>query len=365
MGKERNGMEKEWGNNARKKDNAVRKGWRITMLKLKGKGFSLALSTTVAVMVLLLGAHMGRAQAIKGLTFISAKPGGTWYILTTGYANILSGALNKISIRIDASTGGSQQNVQIVQQKAADFGLASVSDAYEAFHGVEYHKGRPAPDLRGVFFLSNYKGADHIVVRKTLPVKSFGDMDGRTFNAGIAGGVSDYMVRSRSKILGIKPKIQNMSVTDAVDRLKDGLLDGLFHLGGRPIPALVDLFTTHSDKVKLVGYTEAEAKRILDVQPGYFHEVIPANSYKGQTEAISTLGNGVIMIAHKDVPDDIVYNFIKALYSKPVEVAQIHPTAGPLSLKDVFNIPIPIHPGAIKYYEEKGMVIPNNLRPAK
>jgi TRAP transporter TAXI family solute receptor len=318
------------------------------------------------VVLLVVGVYSGWSQTpVKGLTFISPKPGGTWYVLTTGYANRLSTTLDKITIRIDASTGGTQQNVQIIGQKAADFGLGAARDSFEAFNGIAYHKGHPAPNLRAVFWLSNYRSVEHIAVRASLPVKSFGDMDGRTFNAGVAGGAQDFIVRSRSEILGIKPKIQNMSITDAVDRLKDGLLDGLLHGGGIPIAAITDLFTTHSDRVKLVGYTEAEAKKILEAQPGYFRYVIPANSYKGQTEPVNSIADSAMMVANKDVPDEIVYQFVKVIYSGPEEVAKIHRTAGPLDIKDNLKCSIPIHPGAIKYYEERGLTIPDSLRPKK
>lgn len=305
----------------------------------------------------------GAETKVKALTFITAKPGGTWFVLTSGFAGVFSKVLGGVNVRIEATTGGSQQNTQIVGMNDADFGLGTNRDSYEAFNGIEYHKGRPAPDLRAIFWLSTYVAIDQMVVRANVPAKSFSDMDGRTFNAGVAGGMPDFLIRSRSKILGINPKVQNMTITDAVDRLKDGLLDGMLHSGGLPVPALLDLFTTHSDKVKFIGYTDQEAEKILAAQPGFFRYEIPANSYKGQTEVVRTLADSNMMNANKNVPDDIVYTFVKAVFTDTAGVKAIHPQAGPLNMQDIVRSSIPIHPGAIKYYEENGIKIPDRLRP--
>jgi uncharacterized protein len=300
----------------------------------------------------------GAESAVKGLTFISNKPGGTWFVLISGYAGVLRNALGGANIRVDASTGGSQQNVQLIQMKEGDFSMGGLRDTYEAFNGMGYHKGRSAPDLRAVFVLSRYSAIEHIIAKANIPVQSFGGFDGRTFNAGVAGGAQDYLVRSRSEILGIKPKVQNMTITDAIDRLKDGLIDGIFHGGGIPVAGVVDLCTTHGDKIKFVGYTDEEAKKILAAQPGYFRAEIPANSYKGQTETIKTIADGALVLTHKDIPEDIVYKFVSRVFTDVKEVAAIHPTAGPLDPQDIARSSIPVHPGALKFYREKGISAP-------
>lgn len=305
------------------------------------------------------GDSEGNADQRQSYTFISAKPGGTWYILTTGYAKILENGTGA-STRIDASTGGSQQNVQIVGNKDADFGLGNTRDSYEAFKGIGYHEGNARPNLRSVFFLSSHTTTIHLVTDADSPINSWQDINGKRINAGVAGGMQDYLVRDISRIFNLTPKIENLTTSDSVNRLKDDMIDGVVHGGGAPIASFTDLATT--SEVKFISFTSAELDTLEKELSGFIRSTIPAGTYPGQDKDINTLDNPVMIITNSDVSDEAVYEFLKQLYATSDEdLKQIHNTAGPLDINDVLKCSIPLHPGAVKFYQEQGITIPQEL----
>lgn len=283
----------------------------------------------------------------------AAGSGGTFYIWGAGWSSLIN-TLGKYEVSVQV-TGGPQQNCQLLHQGDVDLGFSTAFVASDAYTG----KTTPETyaDLRALFPM--YSSYLHIFALESSEINKLLDINNRHLATGTPGGTSEIIGNIIVKALDLKPReISPISLSNVIDGMKDGRVDVGFAVSDLPVPSLVELETSH--KVNYIELTKDEINKIM--QCGAFTlGTIPANTYKNQDKAIETLTFWTLCITTNRLSDDIAYDLTKATFDNVNKLGESVGNVKEVIAQNILNSPIPIHPGAAKYYEEIGVEIPENL----
>jgi hypothetical protein len=294
----------------------------------------------------------------KGVTIGAAPIGGVYYIWAGGPAKVLGEKLG-IPASIE-STGGPVHNTQLTQAKELHFGMVTSAPAYEGWHGLGWAKGRQHQDIRAIFPM--YTTYFHMYSLKKSGIKSIKDLNGKSVGTGPVGGTPATYWPLILEAGGIKPRrIVNASSSDLDNQLKDGLLDANGQSVGLPWGQVAAVETTHD--IYVLGVEEDIANKFREKYPFFATGIIPKGTYKSAPQDLPTLTVWNFFITYKEMPDDFVYAFTKEIFKNKEELVKVHKSAKEVEPKNILHSPIPLHPGAIKYYEEIGLKIPAKLKP--
>ncbi|MCL6610222.1 MAG: TAXI family TRAP transporter solute-binding subunit [Peptococcaceae bacterium] len=288
----------------------------------------------------------------KFYSYVSSNPGGTWYNMVGGAINLYNEKIPGVKFSVEAS-GGSVENVRRVASGEADFGMAYSSHMYEAWNGKGNFEGKPSQDIRALCEV--YRSSHYFVTLKNKNIKSMKDLEGKKVALGAPGSVTTDNSRRVLDALGIKVNGVELSFGDAARALQDGKLDALGQ-GGAPAAGVVELAA--SQEIYIIPFSDEELDKIVKLAPYFEKGILPANTYKGQDKDVPTFYFSVYKIANKKVPDDVVYNVLKATFDPEGKkyLSNVHP-----QWKELKNNPeglkqlgVPYHPGAEKFWKEQG-----------
>lgn len=294
----------------------------------------------------------------SSLTVGTASQGGVYFV----YGNGLAGFIGE-SLGLSASgevTGGPVQNVTLVQMGDQDIGLVTMGPAYEAWTGnSELAPGLPHTDIRALFPM--YETPFQGIALRSSGITSVSDLAGRRVGVGPAGGTPGTYWPRFLNTLGVSANISNAGAADTASQLKDGLVDAFLFAAGLPIGAFSQL-AAEADVVTF-GFTEAELATIMAGHPEVSAFTIPAGTYTAQTEDQLSVAMWNFAIARNDMPDSLAYEIVKLVLENNDRMMQIHSAAAATLIENVGNNGfLPFHPGALRYYDERGVDIPANLR---
>lgn len=302
-------------------------------------------------------------------TFITAAAGpigGTFLPYMSGLAVYAGEAIEGLNVSIEA-TGGSTENAHLIGRKESHIGIAHGSTIYNAYNGIHEFKGKAYQDLRGLF--RTYGNVAHIITLKKTGVQTVYDLKGKRISMGTAGSGSAISGEKFFRHLNLWDtlKATYLPAMEASEALKDGRIDAYNWHTGLPAAAIVDTASTHSKEIVFLDlHTPAEKSGFYKAFPYYAFREIPAKTYPGQDQPVPTWETGCYIIAHKDLDPQIVYLILKAYFSEPgmKYAVAVHASARETSIKDALSgLTIPLHPGAVRFWEEKGLKIPAQLRP--
>jgi TRAP transporter TAXI family solute receptor len=230
--------------------------------------------------------------------------------------------------------------------------------AYYAYNGATLaaFKDKPVEMMGGVFTI--YPELVHIVATHTSGVKSVRDLKGKRVVLGPLGSGTEQNALQILESHGIKEadlgRAERIDAAVAADQLKDGRVDAAFFTTGLGAAVIVDTFISGKTMLVPMGGTEGEALRRK--YPFYTLEKIPANTYKGQEREVTTPAVMAMMVARANLPEDLVYKFTKAIFDNLQQFHAAHAAAKNLKLESALNgMPIPLHPGAARFFKEKGV----------
>ncbi|MFM1652827.1 TAXI family TRAP transporter solute-binding subunit [Brevibacillus sp. B_LB10_24] len=303
--------------------------------------------------------NQGQAKPVETRLLLgTSSQGGTYYVWGGGWAKIMGETVPGTDISVEV-TGGPASNIQLIQKGEMDLGFATSWLAGEAYSGTGWAKEK-YDQIRAIFPM--YASVMHIYSLKDKGIKTIGDFNGKHVTTGAPGSTSDLAGRALLEVLGVKPsKISSLPTNTAIDNLRDGTVDAGFAVTGVPGPFMLDLETTHT--IQHIGLSQEEMDKVIGQYPYWSQGVIPKGTYKHQTEDTPVVAFWNIAIASKNLSEDLVYNLVKATFEKHEALLAVDPSAKETIMENVINSTIPLHPGAIKYYREKGMQIPDNLIP--
>lgn len=313
------------------------------------------------LMLGLIGLVFGPAAAgsMTRLTLGTSSVGGTYFVWGGGWAKVMGEHVEGVDISVEV-TGGPATNIQLIQQKKMDLGFATVSMAYQGWNGLDWANGKKHDRIRAIFPM--YASVLHIYALESSPIKTVYDFEGKRITTGAPGSTSDVAGRDVLKLLGITPKkISSLPTNTAVDALRDGTADAGFAVTGLPGPFMLDLETTH--KVRHIGLSQKDLDRITEAFPYYSAGMIPKGTYKHQEGDVPTVTFWNVAIADRDLPDDVVYSLVKATFENKEALTRVDPNAAQMFAENIKYSTVPLHPGALRYYREKGIKIPERLLP--
>jgi uncharacterized protein len=293
----------------------------------------------------------------KTLTLGTASVGGTYFVYGQVWASLVN---EKIGTTISTQqTQGPNQNIILTDSKQVDLGMTTMGVALQAWNGTgDWTKGKKFSNIRATFPM--YDTPFHFIALDKSGIKSVKDLAGRKSGIGPRAGTCGTYFPMMFKTLGIDTTIRNGQASDMAANLQDGLIDAFPFCAGVPIAAYSELETTN--KVRFFTYTDDEIKKLKAAMPELSDSIIPKGTYKQQTEDHKTVGVFNFGIAHKDLPDDLVYAVTKAVLENNAQMVKGHAAAKETVLPNWNrNTFLPFHPGAVRYYKEKGINIPANL----
>lgn len=295
----------------------------------------------------------------KSVTIGAAPVGGTYFIWGGGFAKLLH---DKMGIPGNVEvTGGPVHNTQLVDSKQMDFAMVTAGPVYEGWTGEGWAKGKKHQNVRVIFPM--YATYFQMYALKKTGIKSIQDLNGKSVGVGPVGGTPATYWPKILEAAGIKPsRIVNAGSADLNSQLKDGMLDANGQSVGLPWVTISEIETTH--EINVLAIPKADASKFIAQYPLFATGIIPKGFYKSNKDFdVETITVWNYMTVHKDAPADFVYEVVKKTFENVDILIATHASAKETKPEPIVTSPIPLHPGAIKYYTEKGIKIPDKLVP--
>ena len=289
------------------------------------------------------------------LTLASGSPGGAYYPLGGGMSVVIQKTVEGFRCAAE-STGASVENSRLVGNGESDMGMVMGSVAYNATQGIAPFEKKY--DLVSLFQM--YPAPQHLVATAQSRIKSIADLKGKRVSIDVPGSGCSTMAKIILEEAGFNldkdMKIANLSQTESVQALKDGVVDAVFFNFAYPGSAVMDLAATRD--IVLIPIDQKLADRIVKKYPYYVKIVIPGKTYAKVDYDVLCLGDSNVMVANRKMKEDVAYKIVKAIYSNVREgkwaLIHVHPVAAQLTPANAVNSPLPLHPGAVKYFREVG-----------
>jgi uncharacterized protein len=254
------------------------------------------------------------------------------------------------------STGGSVFNVNAIKAAELDFGLAQSDVQFNAAKGEAQFKGNADPDLRAVF--SVHAEPFTVLARRDAGVTEFADFRGKRFNIGNPGSGTLASMEELLKQLGWTKADFSLAAELKADEqgtaLCDNKIDGFFYGVGHPSAAIQD--PTIACGAKLIALTGPAVDALVKEHPYYASATIPGGMYANNPNPTETYGVLATVVTSAKVSDDTVYALVKSVFDNFDEFKKLHPAFTALDPKAMTTngLSAPLHPGAVKFYKEKG-----------
>ena len=290
------------------------------------------------------------APKIRSLA--TASLGGTYYIIGSAVADIINRSPAGIKV-IATIAQGSVGNVKLVGTNESELGMTNYYSGMSAIEGLEPFWEKF--DIAGICKLQK-SILQMVTFADREDIKTVADLRGKKLAVGPPGGGGVLLFK---KILpfwnldfeDIKPSY--LSYSDGSEALKDKKVDMNIPHGAPPLRAVSGL--TIQKNIKIISMERSIVELINNKFPYYEEAVIPANTYKGVNKDIYSVGVQDILIVNSSIDEEEVYNITKAIYDRLQDLRKIHPAMKDLTFDNYRNSLVPLHPGALKFYEEKGL----------
>ena len=292
----------------------------------------------------------------QNLSIATGGTGGVYYPLGGGLAAVLS----KVpGIQATAEvTGGSVDNLKLVGSGKPYVAFTMADAALDASKGDDKFKSGAIP-VRTLMVL--YPNRMHVVTVEGTGITKMADLKGKRVSTGSPGSATEVMAFRVIEAAGLDRdkdmKRERLGVAESVNAMKDKKIDAFFWVGGLPTAAVTDLANTPGTTLRMIDHGDLVPKMNQKYGNLYVDDVIGKSVYKGMTadNRQATVWN--ILVAHQSMDEATAYNIVKAAFEKRDDLIAVHKEAANFKLENqkAASSPIPWHPGAIKYFAEKGI----------
>ncbi len=325
------------------------------------KGVLIAVAVTIAAAgAVAIGSNpreFARAHgAVVRLSIATGNTGGVYY----PYGGALAKVIGE-SLRVQATaevTAGTVDNLKLIQQRKVDVAFVLGDTLDTALRGIGPFQRTGAVRAQALAVLyPNYTHAATIAGKR---IERLADLRGRVVSTGSPGSGTEVIALRTLRAAGLDPdrdlRRQALSVNASVDALKDGKIDAFFWSGGLPTASILDLASSIGITAKLLPNDEVVPALQRDYGAAlYSRLVMPRGSYPGMTSDVGVVGVQNVLVVHEEMEEQLAYDLTRVLFEKQAELAAIHPEARHLSLATaVAGSPAPFHPGAVRFYRERG-----------
>ena len=301
----------------------------------------------------------------------TATTGGTYYPVGVALATITKAQLyDTEGITLSAiSSAGSMENIKLLRDNQAQFAILQGIFVPWAWNG-DGPIGRPQPWLRSISAL--WQNTDHFVLTRELAatgtIDDIANLNGERFAIGARNSGAE---RSGSHILdalGIDfrntTSLAYMGYGATANAIQDGTIVGMNVPAGVPVTAITRAFAMVGEELTLLEFTEEQLERVNARYPLWSLYEIPGGTYPNLPEAVRTIAHPNVFAVRADIPEEDVYQITKSIFENLAALHEIHKATREVTLENAIRgLGAPLHPGAIRYYREKGLDIPPELIP--
>src|SRR6201985_594552 len=297
------------------------------------------------------------AQQQTTIAIATGGTGGVYYPLGGGVANILTKYVPGYAATARV-TGGSVDNLKLIGSKQSEVAMVMVDAALDALKGEDKFKGNPV-EVRTLMVL--YPNRMHVVSIEGKGIEKMSDLKGKRVSTGSPGSATEVRAFRVIEAAGLDKdkdmRRERLGVAESTNALKDGKIDAYFWVEGLPSAGVTDLAATPGVKMKLIDHAEVLEKMNAKYGGIYSADVIPAHTYPGQDKDNQITSVQNILVANADMPDQVAYDIVKTFIEHKADLVAVHGEAASIDLPTqvMKNSPITWHPGAVKYFKEKGV----------
>lgn len=309
----------------------------------------------LVVVFILSIALTGCAPQKTNLILATGGTSGTYYPFGGAMAQIFNSKVANMNVTAQ-STGASVENLKLIGKKEAELAIVQNDTTDYAYKGLENFKDGKIENVRAIATL--YPEVIQIVASTDSGINTLTDIKSKKFSVGAPGSGVEANARQIFQVLGMTYNdftANYLSFSESSDSFKDNHIDGFLFTSGIPNAAIQDI--TATSELKFVSISDDTIKTLIEKYPFYTEYVIPAGTYKGQNQDVKTVAVNATLVVGAEVSEKVVYDLTKALFENQADLATAHAKGKALSLESaVTGISVPFHPGAEKYYKEKGAI---------
>jgi len=330
------------------------------MKRFSGSALALALAA-----IFVLSPSGGSAQERRFIAVGTGGPTGVYFATGNAICRLIHKEAaegrktgRKHGIRCSApSTGGSTYNIDQIAEGELDFGVVQSDWQYHAYKGDAPDRVKSVPKLRSVF--SVHPEPFQLIVAKDSKINSFEDLKGKRVNIGNAGSGQRATMEVLMAAYGMDANddfavATELTSTEQSNALCDGKIDAYVYTVGVPNAGVA--VATDGCDARIVSLDGEVEKKLVAETPYYAFANIPAGTYKTTNEDVTTFGVMTTFVTSEDMDEHVVYEVTRAVMENIDEFRKLHPAFANLDPKEMITngLSAPIHPGAAKYYKEKG-----------
>ena len=295
-------------------------------------------------------------SAAENLNIASGKAGGTWYPMGGAIADIIQNNVPGYNMSVMQGTGDA--NIIGVNNKMYTLGISFSFANADASKGKAQFK-MSMTNIAGLAAL--YPAPLQIVVRGDSDIKTIEDLKGKRIAPGLKGTSGEVLVQNILKVHGLSykdmAKVERLAYADAAMQMKDGHIDAFMPFTTVPAPVIQDTAVSLSGGVRILSLSIEKFNELKKINDGYSALPIAKGVYKGQDAEALCVGSNNVVICQKGLPDKLVYDMTKALVENKDKFSKVHKVVQSWTPEyAVKDIGVPLHPGALKYYKEIGII---------
>jgi TRAP transporter TAXI family solute receptor len=312
---------------------------------------------TAAVAALCTG--LATAALAQNISIGTGGTGGVYYPMGGGIAAALSKYVPGMQATAEV-TGGSVDNLRLIATGKPYIGLSMVDAAQDAYKGEQKFSGNKVP-LRTLMIL--YPNRMHVVTVEGTGISKITDLKGKRVSTGSPGSATEVMAFRVLEAAGLdKDKDvtrERLGVAESVNAVKDRKIDAFFWVGGLPTAAVTDLAATPGTKIKMIDHADLVPAMNKKWGNLYVEDAIPKATYSGMDADNKQATVMNILVAHENMDEKTAYNIVKTIFEKRDDLIAVHKEAANFKLENqkAAATPVPFHPGAAKYFAEKGVKV--------
>ena len=310
----------------------------------------------VRVVALLAAAFAATAQA-QNLSIATGGTGGVYYPLGGGMAAVLSKYVDGMQATAEV-TGGSVANLQLIGTGKPYLGMTMADATLDAYKGEDKFKGKPVP-VRTLMIL--YPNRMHVVTLDGTSIRRIADLKGKRVSTGSGGSATEVMAFRVIEAAGLSwdkdMRRERLGVAESASALKDHKIDAFFWVGGLPTAAVTDLASSPGIRIRLIDHADLVPAMNRKYGNLYVKDTIGKDVYRGMERDNEQATVMNLLVAHEKMDDKTAYNIVKTIFDKRDELIRVHKEAENIKLENQKKdaSPVPWHPGAMKYFAEKGL----------
>ena len=300
--------------------------------------------------------------AQEQLSIATGGTGGVYFPMGGGLAEIINAQVEGYSATAEV-TGASVENMGLIATGDADLAIALADTVAQAYSGTGRFEGQQLPMVRGLASL--YANMVQIVTLEGSGITTLADLRGKRVSIGAPGSGTEVNAAAILAANGISYddiEEQRLNFNETADALANGDIDAGFWSVGAPTSSILNLSTTNS--IVILELTEAELTAARDADATFAITTLPGGTYTGVDGDITVLGIPNVLVVSEEMDDELAYQITRAMFENIADLQAVHPAANETTVEfTIAATPVPLHPGAIRYYEEIGTEIPDALRP--